>query len=389
MKNIFLFIFALLLINACKPQEIPTPIDTAVAFSFVGKIDSTDFNFEAGKGFYMQTNFAKDSIGIYTLSGSFLVDACLACPALLSFDFNANAMVNNVPVYDANLLTADTATIGAKIFNSYSIDDSVYNNFTTDFQFTPMPFSNTATYIYNLVDTVFTGTTPNVNYTFKTKNTKTISLTITDNGVVEAIYKRIRMGVYTSPGDSIFISNIDTSNLSLYVNAGFTDSAISTYWTFGDSTIEYGDSAYHTFAGQGKYRITFHKVYSTDTLTSEKIVNFNSTGSPFVATNFVVDGYNVNNFPQLQPRQNLSACVITYNRNGKTFKSYKNDNTLNQTQKPIFTLKKSIPYLNNSAGQKTLKLIGSVDTYLYNILNSNDSIKIKCNNVKVAVAVPN
>jgi PKD domain len=388
MKNLLYILFLSFTLFNCNPMEIPNPVNSNTPeFSFAGNIGSTNFNFDASKGYTSFTNFTYDSAGLVTLTGSFLFDSCLACPSILQFDFNANTLVNNMPIYNASLLEADSATIGSKVFYSYSIDDTFQNIYDWEYDIHPSGgFIGAGSFQYNLVDTVISNMGIDFKYFFKTPGFKNISVYTNVQGVQDTLYRRIKVG-YGKSDDTIYINNIDSlQNVNF---SSLTDSNTAMYWNFGDGTTQAGSSVTHTFTSISKFRITIYKVYGTDTFSKDVTINFANQNAPLISPQVVLNAsYSVVS-QQLLPRQNLSSCIITHNISGKTYKSFKNNSSINQSKKPIFNLKYSAPFQKNPAGQKTLKLIGSVDTYLYNVNNAADSIKIKCDNVRIAVAVPN
>jgi hypothetical protein len=88
------------------------------------------------------------------------------------------------------------------------------------------------------------------------------------------------------------------------------------------------------------------------------------------------------------PRLNKSAFVITWKKNGKEYRSYKNTSGVNQSGNPVFTFTGVTPYSKDAVGHSTIMVTGTVDTYLYNVANSQDSIKIKSDNIVLAGAYP-
>jgi hypothetical protein len=96
----------------------------------------------------------------------------------------------------------------------------------------------------------------------------------------------------------------------------------------------------------------------------------------------------VSTLTAVMPRINASACIITYRKNGVEYKSYKNIKGVNQSSNVVFTLNGFTPYEPNEKGYKTAKISGSLDTYLYNQQNVNDSIRMVSNQVVMAIAYP-
>jgi PKD domain len=388
MKNLIILLFIVVTFFSCNPMEIPPPVDNKTPeFSFVGNIGGTNFSFDATTGYTLGANYLKDSSGLYTLTGSFLYDSCLACPSILSFDINANTLVNNQAVYNGDLLIADSAISNVKVFNSYSIDNTLQNIYDWQYDISPSgAFLGSGNFSYNLVDTVISNSGVPFQYFFKTPGIKKISVITNVQGVQDTLYRKIRVG-YGASHDTITINNIDTLQ-----NVNFsapTDSNTAIFWNFGDGTIQAGATVAHTFSNNTKYRITNYKVYGSDTFTKDITIDFSNQNVPIISPQFILSANYVSVGQALSPRQNLSSCIITHNINGKTYKSFKNNKNINQSLKPIFIIKKSMPFINNPAGQKTVKLIGSVNTYLYNVNNAADSIYIKCDKVSIAVAVPN
>lgn len=101
---------------------------------------------------------------------------------------------------------------------------------------------------------------------------------------------------------------------------------------------------------------------------------------------YSLDSVNVNG--QNYPRSNYKSCYITYSKDGKEYRSYKTFSKLNQSGNIVFELSHITNYENNANNQKTLKIKGTVDTWLYNIFNNSDSIHMKSSQVCFAIAYP-
>lgn len=83
----------------------------------------------------------------------------------------------------------------------------------------------------------------------------------------------------------------------------------------------------------------------------------------------------------------FKTCIITYEKAGEIYKSFKPDGS-DQSNRVVFKLNSVDNYLQNEKGQETFQLSGSVNTFLYNVNNPNDSIPIQNSKLRIAIAHP-
>lgn len=357
----------------------PSPIDSQgeVAFIFEGTIDGNATVYEAGKNnYYLNTAFQDGGANdVLLMRGEFL-DKANPTDNFLRFEFYGYDSSNNEGILN-NVFDRIN-------YRSYSTDSTLQIIGATTLKFEAL-YSTGAVITWDFGD----GTTANgssVTHTFPSNITAaTVSMT--------AFYPA------ASCADSVdnFINLIDPVNSQVQFNVsalsldsfqfiattGFNNYA----WDFGNSTTQQGAGLNNVSA------------YYTDSLRKTITLNATKTGVGTSAWKAVVTpksnfcfaayGYTVNSAPVsvVAIRPPYKSCVITYKTDGKEYSSYINDNS-DQSLRNVFSLNTAKAYLDNPAGQKTIQLTGSVNTFLYNVNDKNDSIPIKGSRVSIAVAHP-
>jgi PKD repeat protein len=379
MKPYLIIVLCLFITLGCKKKELPPVVTNAPVFYFEGTADSTSVLFEAGKNNqYMYSDFSKDSRGLYTFTGKFAPQNCSDCEPSLAVEINANVQVNAQIIADLSALSGQT------LFNSYSLDSIITNTVLYTVTCNPKYNANVTNYLWDFGDGTFS-VLQNPSHTYITGGIKHIKLTTTGSNFTDSIIQTINLN---NPNihDPLQINSIDTFNNSIVLFA--TVAGYTNYnWDFGDlSPIFTGQTAVHNYSTANKFNITLNATNTTDTNISRLRVDF-TNGQAKALPSFSITK-TISTLPVYTERINLTSCIITWKQNGKIYKSYKVNSKQNQSNIPIFKLLSFKQYEKNELGKNTLQLTGDVDTYMYNVLNELDSVKLKSTRLSFAVAIP-
>lgn len=380
MKRLLLFLSCLIFILGCKKKEIPSSTTGEPVFFFKGTIDTSDVNLIAGiDGIYMFSDYYKDTQNLITLKSIFAPQSCNTCEPYLSFE------LKDADISSTNGLSMPIAQLLASgaTFNSYSLDSVITTINVENFTFTPDGNSILGTYLWDFGDGTPTSTLTSPTHIFSGTGTKIVRLIRNVQGLIDTMSNAINISDSTCRPQ--FTYTIDSITNSVFVNAssGFTNYQ----WNYGDMHIGNGQNDSNTYTNLGSYLITL-------TATSNQCGNVDfkkkvNLSNPIFGVNANYSySTSLSTAVSLTPRLNKSAFIITYIKNGKIYKSFKNIKGINQSGNPVFTFTNVAMYPNNEKGQKTLKVSGTVDTYLYNFVNANDSIRIVSDKVTIAAAYP-
>jgi PKD repeat protein len=381
MKHLFiLFIFTLFFIVSCKKAKELVPTTSSPIFVFDGNIGSEKILFEAGKNnIYMFSDYYKDNQSLLSVLGYFGKDTCANCEPYLSFEFKDKDASNNTGLYST--IADFLASANGGNFNSYSLDtiSTILN--VDSFQFTSDINPIGTTYEWDFDD----GTTSSLaspSHVYTATGIKNIRLITTLNNVKDTTINQIDVSA-GSTCRAQFSRTIDTILQQLTVNSsGFT-----TYnWNFGDSTTDSGSNVTKTYTNAGNYKVTLTATNGNCTSVFSRKIRI--TGQFFTPLSSYTYTTTSLQYPTSSIRLNALSGIITWKRDGKTYYSYKSNSTKIQSANLVFKLNTFAPYENNFKGQKTIKLEGETDTWLYNKDNNSDSIQIKSNKLIFAVAYP-
>lgn len=382
MKRLLIGLLALSALAACnKPPVVnygsPTPI-----FNFKGTIGNDTLTLEAGVNhIYMYTNYFKDSQNLWTLEGTFANDSCSLCEPNLTFQ------VKDVETSTGSTLSGDFQELfGNTVLTSYSIDSVMTQTPVETFNFmVDQGNPSGTTYFWSFGD----GTSSSLaspSHIFPLLGTRNVRLISTYNGftdtltnLIDASYNsscRVQFNYYASSPDSVMMT------APLGFNSYLWDDGNGGFYSSPTIIVNYGSAA-NIFTAT----LTAAATGCSSNIAFSKKIAVNKTPGTYCLSNY---SYTTSLTTQLafQPRINKNAFIITYKKDGKTYNSWKPIKGLNQSTEPVFTLNSFNLYIPNEYNQSTIRVNGSVDTYLYNKDNANDSIKIKSNELNFAVAFP-
>jgi hypothetical protein len=380
MKYIIYSFGFILLLAACKDKTFP-PITNNPVFTADVTIGGVNKIFVAGdSSYFMYTNFAKDSNNnsLYTLRGRFGIDTCFTCGPYLEILLNANKNTNGVIEYSMD------STVPGAVINSYSSGgtttstqpDTVLFNATNNFSTTNLwTFGDGTTGQGNNVSHVY-GAQSYYNFTYQFSPNPSDVLANRVH-VSPYFYEPMQVDSTIYPSSVKVVANNCTSCVSLIEWGDNTSSTIT-----GTNSI-----TPHTYNNFGKYTITKTTVQGTDTSISQAIVQFDTLGNvPYdVSPQIVLDIKE--GAPIVSQHVNYTSAIINYRTSNAFYSSYKYNNS-DQSKKPILTINNITDYELNELNQKTKLIEASVNTYLYNTQNVNDSILINSKTMRFGVAVP-
>lgn len=371
------FISCLFLL-ACKKADVTLLPSDSPVFYFEGIIGQENKSLIAGvENTYMHTSYWQDTKNIYNLSGTFASANCDTCEESLSFVFR-----DALATQTASLSTTLDQLFFDKTFTRYSLDTTelVINKEVFEF------FPSTTDPITSLQWSFEPGQQSNkVNpqYYFSTSGVKNIKLKIVQNGSVDSAILPIDVSSGSTCRTQFYYTKGSQNNVVFRAN----NSSFANYqWDFGDGQFGDGQNVSHTYASPGIYTIKMTaSLGGCESIFMQKI---NTMTTPWVNPSFYYTTHSEKIIERNQ-RLNTNTCIITYRNNGKTYISYKNIPTLDQHRENVITTREFELYNVNKQGQQTVKLKAELDTYLYNISNPIDSVRIKSNRLMLAVAYPN
>ena len=368
--NLLVLILLVSMISCSK--ESPLDNEGAVQFVFDGSIDGSNVKYEAGKNNYiLNTSFVDGGANdILLMRGEFLNKA--DTNNILRFEFygydeqdNSNLLQN--VFQPGNIFSTSTDSV-AVVSGNYELQFDALNNPALNHKWNfgggDIDSGASVSRIYSPNDPV------NV----------TLATFIPQTGCTDSV-----------------TNSIDLSDLACQIQFETLLTGINTYSFDADS----GYTNY-TWLINGVDQMINNKLFTQSFVNPVRHVveliatNANCTSSwKAVIVPDSLNGcfagfkYTVLQQPSaiLRQRSVANTAVITYITNGKTYRSQKIGSS-NQSNRNVFSLASAGAYDNNPAGQRTIRLNGGVDTYLYNVNDQNDSIAIKSSKVSIAVAHP-
>ncbi len=371
---LFLLLVTIGLFSCSK--EKPMDVQGNVVFRFNGTIDSRSTVFEAGENnYYLKTSYQDNGADdVLLMRGEFL-DKTDPTDNYLRFEFFGYDSANN-----ANILQNVFNQVN---FNSFSSDSTFQSIGSTVLKFNSI-YGTGGNISWNFGDGTI-GTGDSITHSFSPNS-------LGSNVTMSAFYP----SVVCSDSVTNFINLDDPVNGQVQFNVSALGLSLDSFelsatqgfanysWDFGNQTTQQGINSV--------VQVTYN-----DSL--RKTITLNATGSLLTSswkavitpknTCFAAFTYSVLSLPSTTSslRVPYKTCIVTYRRNGITYRSYKDDIT-DQSMRNIFSLKEAQAYENNPEGQRTIRLIGSVNTFLYNENDLTDSIAITSSDVSIAVAHP-
>jgi PKD repeat protein len=371
-KYLIIILASIMAGTSCKKTSVPNDLGE-VSFFIEGKANNLPFEIYAGvNNTYMYTNYYTDSKNIQTYEGT-----------IKSTDSNTIE-----PYFQIAL---KNNKIGPWLSTEEALPNTVFNNYTLDtangilthvknvqFSFTGIS-QNIVNYNWNFGDGT-SSTIPNPHHTFKASGIKNVSLTVTyANGSIDFLSNTINTDIAACQAQ-IYVTRVPNSD-SIWLSAtpGFIYN-----WQLPNGTTSTAQALWYTAVISNRNYFTLNTTGACNSIYKQVAVGRNSS----MLCNFNYTATDSSYIDNSTPIQHTNTAIITYKKNGKTYLSYKNAYGTGQMAAPIFTITQKEFYQNNNANQRTLKLTGSLQTFLYNSANISDSIYVFTNRLQFAVAFP-
>jgi hypothetical protein len=381
MKNYIIILVTILVAASCTQKSPLPPINNNPVYAFEGSINNTPLLLEAGNSnMYMYTSFVNNSspyATITTMVGKLALDSCTDCGTSIEIGINANKPVGNG--YNFSIDSWQDSITGGLSIKSISFD-SVVTGTIYEVQCNAIAMDSILSSVWTA--TGAGGSSNNV-YSFNTSSSIPVDITLITNTLsgLDTISQRIVPSSLPSLGN-ILLTSLDSSGNLTAIN---TNTVSNIIWRWNDgSSNSVGNSVQHQYAPVGTRTIEALIIVNSDTSIARLKIEFTPSGPKILPT----FGINVNTINgSLLPRANANAGYIKVRKDGQDYTSYKNTNS-NQSTKEIAKVLNYTAGPVNEKSQNTLILDLQVDTYLYNTINNNDSIKFKANKMVWGVARP-
>lgn len=364
----------------CSKRELPANQIGEVQFMFDGTIGAEPVVYQAGvNGLYMYSGFFKDSQGLWTLKTQFAQQGCVNCDSFLSFELK-DVAVSNDSTLSGTVFDIFGSTGG--VFDSYSLD-SIEQTLQTETFFFSADFTPGNHYWYFDDGSIDSGTYVTKN--FQTLGMKNVRHVVEYLGNTDSLSNSFNADLQSlcRPHFSISTDTLTHQVVVQSLAGGFS----SFSWDFGNGTFTNTQTSGAAYNLPGLYTVTLTASSpSCSLMTYKQKANF--TGNPYYPVANFGYGANLNTITSFVPRLNTSAFIISLKREGKVYHSYKKLKDIDQSGNPVFTAEVVEGYIKNEKGNNTVKVKGRIDTWLYNEINPNDSIKITSNKLTIAAAYP-
>ncbi len=372
MKKIITILLLATITFGCKQKDIQPILETPV-FVVEAKIGTENILLEAGNNnIYMYTDYSIANNGLYQLSGNLAPVTCDTCEPSISVIINANKQSGNNYNYNPDVFQANNT------INSFSLDTT--SNFVPR-TVTCYPQNVNANTTYSwLRNGILVSTTKNVTIVLDSTIAYNITMVTNTNGVIDSITNTIS-GNNLSNFDTTSLSFSKTTKIFQYQYNGPGNMSIQ----LGDGTLSIGNAVAHLFSLPNLYYIQSVIKNGSDSIIYRYKLNADVT-----AQNNLYPSFGMKVKPAITAaKQNENTAILSIKKNGKTYVSYKNNATINQSNKPIITILNSAFGELNPQGKKTIVFDAKVNLYLYNMVNNADSILFSTQKMIMAVAIPN
>jgi hypothetical protein len=376
--KIIILLATLSLMASCSKN---TPADTfgEVQFFFKGSIGTDVVNYEAGVENYVMDTYFEDAgatdvlqmVGLFKNKTDSTAD-------YLSFQFYGYDSLNNEFI--------QTNVFNERDVFSYSADSTQVTSGVLELKFDAMNLLG-STHTWDFGDGSPLATAATVNHIYNTNNPVNVSLVSSSQltQCTDSITNTIDLANLQSCQVQFDVAALSANLDSFqYIATG----GFNTYnWLVNGVNLQINNSVIDQMYNDSirrEIQLIATKQGGTCTSTWNAIITPSLTNGCFAGFK-----YSILQQPTIinSIRPSSKTCIITYRKNGVIYRSVKPDFS-DQSNRIVFSITGSSAYENNAAGQKTIRLNGSVNTFLYNVNNVNDSIPIVSSQVSIAVAHP-
>jgi hypothetical protein len=380
MKTRIVFLVLGLFWGACSKKQLPVPPNgNDPQFYFIGTIGSDSVHWQAGENdWFMHTDFFLDAQKLIVLRGQLGPLNCLNCEPSLTVEFRDVA-----PSPDSVLKMNIANFFTNQDIKSFSLDNEKIVSDKEEFSF----HANTQQPINNLVWNFGDGTQSNdddPHHIFSGTGIRNVKLTINQAGYTDSL--SIPINIDFQSAERVMFAW--TQNGNYQVNAQVTSGNFSQYfWETGDGQFPTGTPINYNYATPGIYTLSCRA--TTGNLEARYKAKIKvPQGGAWANPNFTYTTKLIKD-TVYGPRLNQGTAIIELKKDGKHYRSFKTNQSLNQSGINVLRTLNASPFDVNQFGVATLRVNMTVDTWLYNIQNQSDSIRIKSNQMCLAVAHPN
>lgn len=371
---------ALFLWASCAKNQLPIPPGgNSPQFYFHGTIGNDSVLWQAGNdNLFMNTDYFIDAQKIIVLRGELAPTNCSSCEPSLSIMFRDIA-----PAPDSVLRMNVASYFTNKQITSYSLDSIKSQGDKEEFSFQPITQQPINDILWDFGDGT-QSTEDDPQHIFSGTGTRVVKLVIKQGIYTDSLSLPINIG-FQSAERVVFTW---TQNINNEVHAQAVPGNFTQYlWDAGDGQMPVGNPIDFTYTTPGIY--TLSCLAQSGSLEARyyakiKVPQLGSWANPnfTYTTKIVVD-------TTLVPRTNTGTAVLELKKNGKIYRSYKSNPSINQSGNIVVRSIDSSPFETNLNGQPTIGINMAVDTWLYNVQNLSDSVRIRSNKMRLAVAYPN
>ena len=353
LRNLFwIFILLGISLQTCKQAEFPEEIIGDPTFYLEGQIDGKNLDLVAGlDDYYMKTEYFQDALQVYSFSGTLTQLDCDKCPESMQ------VIIRDVRARElASAVVIDSA-IETKTYSYYH--DKGGNNYVLRVSFQNQSGSGGGggTYSWDFGDSsTHIGINPIHDYTDTSRVSANVCLESTDpSGCVTTICNEIKLKEQDCQVD--FVHHLDSSISYVTFMADVQgDAPFDFQWDFGDGfSASLGNPGYF-YGNPGLYTVC---LTVTDANGCEASICKNIAADPtFCENNFT---YEVQKKAAPDPYQ---FSTITVNWRDQSGKKYTSASEL-QPSNSSFEILEILPYEENEAGEKVLRLKVKFSCELY------------------------
>lgn len=368
-----------LLMSACSKNALPIPPGgDSPQFYFHGTIGSDSVHWQAGENnLYMYTDFFLDPQRLIVLRGQLALNNCTTCEPSLSVEFRDVA-----PAPDSMLRMNINAFFTNHNIGSFSLDSTKAQGDKEEFSFHTLTQQNGNNFLWDFGDGT-QSTEDDPHHIFTGNGTRNVKLIVNQFGNKDSLEFPINIG-FQSPERIMFNY---TQNANNEIQAQVSPSIFTQFlWDAGDGQLPTGNPINFTYQTPGIYTLSCLASAGVQQAIYKVKIKVPQGGNwpnpSFTYTTKIIEDSSAS------PRTNAGTVVLELKKDGKKYRSFKTNPTLNQSGITVVQAKSVSTFEPNTNGHPTLSVDLAVDTWLYNVQNQSDSIHIQSNKMRYAVAYP-
>ena len=387
MNNKLIYILLVLTFFAsCKKVELDVPVDNPV-FSVDATVGGVALDWSAGDdNFYMFTEFSKDSLQVYTLTGRLAKDSncSTSCEESLAISIRGNAITPSINDFDINQALPLNSNMSFMKMDNPNISTINIYTFQGDLFESSNPSSFTD-YSWTINGETMSGQT--VSFVDSINAPINLNLDITDSMGCNASFTQSNLSISNPCSLNILVdSNPQIFNFKLTPQVTGLNNFM-TVWNNNqiDSTFETDTTLFYN-SNELLLNITEQNNplgCSFDVRICVELDNPSPNGGIIQGVKVPGVSYTVQTDSVQDPiSEQLSHVVIEYNDATGLYSSFNGQNT-----NSMFTITKIEDFEDNENGEKTKKLTVEYDAILYDVQGSGNTKMINGSGV-IGIAYP-